>query len=246
LRRNGFRAPQRARDGEGGVALGVGEVAVAAGQRQAVRLPHRRHAHNLDRKVQVAHHPPDQRELLRVLAPEHRDVRPGQVQQLRDDGEDAVEVAGPRTAFQHVAERPGAHRHERAFRVDDVRRRREDQVHALRLAGGQVGVERAGVAVEVLVRAELERVHEDGRDRAGRAFARDAHQRAVALVQRAHRHHDGGRAVEFGSRGGEVGAGRDDVHGVPPARASSSASALVASRRPSRSARSAVRRASAV
>ena len=59
----------------------------------------------------------------------------------------------------------------------------------------EVGLERARVAVEVLVRAELQRVHEDGGEHAiARRSCAPRISVRVALVQRAHRHHDGDAA----------------------------------------------------
>ena len=71
---------------------------------------------------------------------------------------------------------------------------RPDDIFALGfLARGQVLVQGARVLVQVLGRAELERVDEDGdRDRAARAgqLTGPAEQRPVAVVQGAHRRHE--------------------------------------------------------
>ena len=48
----------------------------------AVRLAHRRSGHDLNRKVEVDRHPPDQGLLLVVLGAEHGDVRLDEVEQL--------------------------------------------------------------------------------------------------------------------------------------------------------------------
>jgi hypothetical protein len=113
------------------------------------------------------------------------------VQQLEHDGEHAVEVAGPVRPLEHLAHRPGADPHERrAVGVDDVGRRREDDVGALARAHREVGLERARVAVEVLARPELQRVDEDGDDDVSAAAGLRAPARR-GRVQRAHRHDDG-------------------------------------------------------
>ena len=157
------------RPGEGAVQDGrlepllVVEVAVAAGQREAVGLPLGLGAHDLDRQAEVGDHLPDQHELLVVLLAEDRDVGPDQAEQLGHHGEHAAEVAGPDLALEHVRERSGLDGHRRLLgpaRVDLLDGRGEDDVDALLLADLEVEVEGARVAVEVLAGAELERVDE--------------------------------------------------------------------------------------
>ena len=84
-----------------------GEVAVAAGQREPVRVPYGRGADDLDAELQVGHDPADQRELLVVLLAEHGDVRADQAEQLGHHGQHAGEVAGPARALEQAAERAG-------------------------------------------------------------------------------------------------------------------------------------------
>ena len=82
-----------------------------------------------------------------------------------------------------MAEAPGIHL---------LHARCEDDVDALGGTHLEVGVEGAGIAVEVLGRGELHRVDEDAdHDRAGRGRARGAHQAGVAVVQGAHGRHEG-------------------------------------------------------
>jgi hypothetical protein len=52
-------------------------------------------ADDLDRQLQVGHHPPDHLQLLPVLLPEHREVRLDLVEQDVDDGGDALEMPRP-------------------------------------------------------------------------------------------------------------------------------------------------------
>ena len=134
------RGAKRGVQREGPLAVVGPQPDVAARERQAVGL-----AHGLDRldahgDVEVAHHPPDDGELLAVLLPEVRDVRRGHVQQLQHDGRDALEVdrsavvalepgAGPATVT--VVAKPA--------RVDLLRRGREHDVHARRLGDRRVG-----------------------------------------------------------------------------------------------------------
>ena len=82
------RAPGGAPRRRGG---GCGSRARARPARAAVGAPD-----DLDVEQQVAHQPPDHRELLVVLLAEHRDVRLGGAQQLRHHRRDAAEVARAR------------------------------------------------------------------------------------------------------------------------------------------------------
>ena len=68
--------------------------------------------------------------------------------------------------------------------------RREQDVDAFALEPAAIRFERARIAVEVLVRPELQPVDEDAGDDAVAVRARDAHQREMALVQVAHRRHE--------------------------------------------------------
>src|SRR5690606_41233272 len=93
------------------------------------------------------------------------DVGAGEVQQLGDDGEHAVEVAGAGGALQAFPHGAGADPDLGcAARVDLLHRGGEHDVGSRLLGQLQVRVQGAGVAVEVLALSELERVDEDGDD----------------------------------------------------------------------------------
>ena len=104
-RRAGARESATARSRSSGV-----EADVAAGQREAVGLAHGRDDLELDRQVEVAHHPAQDRDLLRVLLAEEGDVGRDDVEQLGDDRADAGEVARAALgALEHVGEALDAH-----------------------------------------------------------------------------------------------------------------------------------------
>ena len=88
---------------------------------------------------------------------------------------------------------------------------REQHVDALALETRAVGVERPRIAIEVLVRTELQPVDEDARDDRVAVLARDAAKLQVAFVQVAHRRHErhAARAVEALR---ELGCGADNFH----------------------------------
>ena len=162
--------PQRAGQRQRARPLVRRQVPVAAGQCQSVRFADGRHAHDVHRQVDVAHHGADEGELLVVFLAEVRRVGAGQVQQLEDDGQYPVEEARTAGPLQRLAERPGVDP-DRGLpgRVHLRACRGEHQVDTFGAGGGEVGLERARVPVEVLVRPELQRVHEQRHDhRVGR------------------------------------------------------------------------------
>ena len=250
--RRGLPGQQRPRQRERHRPVGRGQVAVPARGGQPVGVAHGRHRLDHHVQVQVGDHPADQGELLRVLLAEHRDGRAGQVQQLEHHGQHAAEEPGAELALEPLPGRARVDGHlRRAAGVHLGRRGREDQVRPLAGADGQVLVQGPGVAVEILVRPELERVDEDRDDHAAPRpgqRARRAQQPRVAVVQGAHgrRQHD--RSRHEGARGGQVGPGggelRPVAHGRPPS-TSSRRSASAGRRIPAASARSAVSRAMA-
>ncbi len=97
-----------------------------------------------------------------------------------------------------------------AVRVDDVRRGGEHEVDADPGEGGEVRLEGAGVAVEVLAGAELERVDEDRHHHVVGVRVRLADELEVALVERAHGHDHGAAAREDGERRRQLVAGPRD------------------------------------
>jgi len=130
------------------------EVLVAARQREPVRVADRRHRDDLDRYVQVAHHPPDAGELLRVLLPEVGDVGCGEVQELEYDGDNPVEVARPAGPFEDVADRAGADADDRLARVDLGRERCETCDNCVRTERREAATERAGRETNAAVSAQ--------------------------------------------------------------------------------------------
>ena len=131
-RRRGIQCPiQRRRS----LARHRIEIGVARAHRQAVGLAHDRARHDADRDVEIAHEPPDDEHLLRVLLAEVGRIGGDDLQQLGDDGRDPVEVAGPavRTA-QHFGDARDVDAGGEPVRVDLLDGRGEEDVGA-RVAG---------------------------------------------------------------------------------------------------------------
>jgi hypothetical protein len=202
-------------------------VHVATRERQAVGLADRRADLDPHRQVEVADQGPDDERLLRVLLAEDRDVGPHHVQQLGDDGGDAVEMAHAAVlALERLGQPAHVDRGREARRIDLVGRGREEQVGAdlghergVALLGARVGGEVAGV-VE-LRRVDEERHHDHV---ARRTSVADEAQ--VPLVQRAHRRHEADDALLAPRRAQGLAQLRDGAYGPHAAATTRVASAM--------------------
>ena len=151
---------------------------------------HRFAGDDLDRQVELQDHSAHDLQLLAVLFPEYRDIGLDEIEQLQDDRAHAVEETGSECAVELVGDQRRLHTVGLGRRIHVVLVRREQDVDALALETCAVRVEAPRVAVEILVRTELQPIDEDARDDAVAVTARDAHQRQVALVEIAHRRHE--------------------------------------------------------
>src|SRR5207244_10499142 len=95
---------ERAREGERGLALRGRETGVSRRERQSGRVAHGREDADLELEVEIAHHPADDRRLLRVLLTEVGPVRASDVEQLQADRRDGAEVARPVLALEAARE----------------------------------------------------------------------------------------------------------------------------------------------
>ena len=110
-------ASARRRTGAAARSLG-GQVDVARRERQAVGLADGRAGDDLGRDREVAGHPADDHHLLGVLLAEVRVLGADEVEQDRDDGRDAIEVAGSGRALERLGDRADRHDRVEARRVD--------------------------------------------------------------------------------------------------------------------------------
>ena len=190
------RAPQRVGGTEGATQrqrlspLGHRQVSVAAAQRQPVGLTHGRAHGDLDRQVEVPDHPADQRHLLDVLLPEHRDIRLHQVEELGHHRQHAGEVPRPHGAFPPFRGRARHHAGLGAGGVHHLHPGNEERGHAPAGGEGPVPVQVPRVPGKVLAGAELERVDEHAHEHRRRRPGGEVHQREVPGMQRAHRGHE--------------------------------------------------------
>ena len=175
------------------LAFGRAQILIARTAGQAVGFPHGRRADDLDLKIQVAHHPADDGELLEILLAKNSRVRRENVKELRHDRADAAKMSGPRLAAQRGRKRILLDRDRKIGGIHFVRRRAEKNIHAGASAKLVVIRFRPRIFLVITARGELERIHEDAdRDLAFLAgsFARDSDQFEMTAMQRAHRRHE--------------------------------------------------------
>jgi hypothetical protein len=134
----------------------------------------------------------DHSELLVVLAPEHGDIRLHLVEQPRDHGGHAIEMAGAMGALQRVGHARHAHldRAVGAIRIHGFDRGQPQHVATGLLQATGIGSGRARISAEILVRPELGRIHEHAGDHPVGMLARQPHQRMMPRMQVAHGGHE--------------------------------------------------------
>ncbi len=143
-------------------------------------------AEDFDAKLQVLRHPPDHRELLEILLAEDRDVGANGAEQLGHHGGDAVEMPGPSLPVPAIAQALDADRRGETRRIHVLSLGQPQQVATRLLQHLGVLLLLPRVAVEVLVRPELQRIDENGGDNPIRAAPRFLDQGDVPGMQRAH------------------------------------------------------------
>jgi hypothetical protein len=127
---------------------------------------------------------------LAILLAEDGDVGLHEVKELENDSAHAMKESGPRRAFELVRERRRLHAIDLRRRIHLLLLRREQHVDAFALETLTIGLHGSRVAVEILVRPELQPVDENARDDGVAVLAGDPAQRKMAGVQVAHRRHE--------------------------------------------------------
>ena len=238
-----LRRSQRAGQRRRPLALVGAQVAVPGAHREAVGLAHRGEHRDPNREVEVLDHPADHDRLLRVLLAEESDVGLHDVEQLGDDGGDALEVLRPpllRRSVQHVRQPRDGDRGRESPRVDLLHRRHKEEIDSLGRGNARIARLVVRIRVEVLPGAELGRVDEQRHDDRVAALASRADQRQMSPVERAHRGDDAdlaAAAAPFVERRAQIGLSAHRPHAVtsgsasrsPPAGSRRAASARVRS-----------------
>lgn len=197
--------------GHGGVeggrdgAFGRREVSVARGQSEAIGLAAGGGTNDRQGQVEVADHLSEDCELLVVLFAEDRDVGCDLTEEFAAHGCDAAEKVGAKVCFEAEGCTGGFDFGGKAWGIHFSRR---GGPYGADCEGGElraVGVELAGVAVEVFVGGELLWVDEDRDDDVGGFGFCQADEVEVTVMECAHRRNEGnGTAVGADCR--DVGA----------------------------------------
>ena len=145
------------------------QVAIARRQRQAIWRALGFPRQNLNGQRELLHHAAHHQHLLVILLSERGHARrhAGEyaAEKLQHHRADADEKAGPKVAFQDIAQVAGRmHAIGLRLRIELLLARRKQHIAASRLQPLGVGGQRARVAVEVFVRRKLQPVDEDARD----------------------------------------------------------------------------------
>lgn len=160
----GAGGEEGAADAGGIGAMGGSELAVAGGEGEAVGFPDGGVADDFDREIEVPDHAADESELLEVLVSEDGGVRADDVEELEDDGEDAIEVAGSGGSAEVGGEEGLGNEGGVVLFVERGGFGDEGDIGSFGRGEGEIVFERAGVGAEVLGAVELDGVDEDGND----------------------------------------------------------------------------------
>ena len=133
------------------------------------------------------------------------------MEQLRHDREHAAEVPGSDLSFEHVGHGAGGYTGDRVRRVHRRPLRGEQAVHAPGVCQSPIAVQVAGVATEVLLGPELQRVDENAQHHAVGQLPGAVHEAQVPFMEEAHRGDEpDAAAARFlragpGAHGGQAG-----------------------------------------
>ncbi len=198
-----------------GTLLGS-EVLVAAAQGEAVGLADGVDGVDDDVEVEITNEAADDGDLLVVLFAEDGVVALDEVEELGDDGADAVEVAGAAGAAEGLGEAGFEKLDAAVRRVEVLGFRGEDHVCAVVAAEAEIFDEGARIFGEIFVGSELQRIDEETDDdvaiRTGDLTC-GADEFGMALVEGAHgRHEDAAGSLVDGAPGAKLADVVDDVH----------------------------------
>ena len=130
--------------------------------------------------------------MLVILLAKHRVVSAALNKELGHNRRHAVKELGTEFVFKIGLGRPPQRNHRRKIlAVNLVHRRRVDQVRACLGEFGHVSRLVAGIAAQIFAGSELLGIDKNSHDHAIGMFEAGFHQLQMALVQRAHRRHNG-------------------------------------------------------
>jgi len=154
---------------------------------KTIFLADRRAADDLHGHIEVPHHAPHDRELLKVLESEDRHVRGDDIEQLEDNRCHATEMTRTMETFEARGQLAQLDAGVEVRRIDRVCCGTPDQVDPGALAQRFIGLSGTWIGSKVAGVVELEGVDEDRCNDERSLFASTMKKRCVPLVQRPHR-----------------------------------------------------------
>jgi len=147
----------------GGVgAVFGGELSVAGGEGESIGFTNGGVADDFDGDIEIAHHAPDEGELLEVLVSEEGDVGLEEIEEFQDDGEDAIEVTWAGGSAEVSGEERFGDESGVIGGVKVWNLRDEGEIDSFLFAEGEVVFERLGIISEILGAVELDGIDENG------------------------------------------------------------------------------------
>ncbi len=172
-------------------ALRGGKINIARTHGQAVGFANDRHPDDFHRQVEIVGHASNHRQLLEILAPEKRQMRLDNGEQLGHHRGHATKVPRPAAPAKGIGQ---------PFDIDIggvpkgvhlPRFRGENQIDAGGFGESRVPAQIAGIGFEILPLPELGRVDEDRQHQQIASLAPLVEQRTMAVVQITHCRHEG-------------------------------------------------------
>lgn len=183
----------------GGIgAVFLSELAVSGGEGEPIGFADGGVADDFDRDIEIAGHSTNEGELLEVLVPEDGEVGLKDVEELEDDGQDAIEVARSGGSAKVLRQERFGDEGGVIRGVETENLRDKGEIDAFFFAEGEVFLDRPGVVLEVPGAVELDGVDENGDgDGSGRSdlFAGCPDELEMTFVQCSHRGNEGKGAV---------------------------------------------------
>ncbi len=135
---------------EGLLTLRAGEVAVSAAKGQTIGIADNRAYTNIQRQVQIPHHPAQNQRLLSVFLAEKGDIRPDNPEKLGTDGGHTAKVARAGNSAKAFGQTGHIHPGQLRLRVHLLRRRSKDEVGSQRFAKAGIRLQCAGIFFKIL------------------------------------------------------------------------------------------------
>lgn len=162
---------------------------VSGGKGEAIGFPNRWVAHDFDGDVQIANHPLDEGDLLKVLISKNSVGGLEKIEELQDNGEDSIEMTRAARTAQVFGEKRFGDEDRVIGMVEEFFFRSEGEIDSFLFAEREIGLQWSRILGQISDSIELNRVDEDrDRDSSSGAdqLAGSTDQSQMSLVKRPH------------------------------------------------------------